>query len=336
MAPQTYTNPVFPGYFADPFVWRSGNYWYAVGTGALEAHSAAGSAVEALTVSGKPGVFQLLRSADFLNWQPLGTALELLEPGYGNAYWAPEVAFAEGRFWLYYSVGFGDKGHHLRVAVSEEPEGPFRDTGHLLTNPFDCPFAIDASPFCDEDGQWYLFYARDYLDSSDNRKTGTGIAMDRLAGMSRLAGEEQTVVRARFPWQQFQKNRIIYGNRYDWHTVEGPCVRKRAGRYWCLFSSGRWEDETYGVDWAVADRIGGPWTFNGNGEGPRLLRTLSGSVLGPGHACVATGPHGATDYLVYHAWDAKMTARRMFVDALAWSPEGPACGGPTITPTVLR
>ena len=124
-------NPIYPGYFADPFVWKHEGVWYAVGTGALEAHGQTNHAVEALTASGKPGVFLVLKSPDLATWTPLGSALELLEPEFGNAYWAPEVATADNRFWLYYSVGREDKSHHIRVAVSEHPQGPFEDTGNL-------------------------------------------------------------------------------------------------------------------------------------------------------------------------------------------------------------
>jgi GH43 family beta-xylosidase len=116
----------------------------------------------------------------------------------------------------------------------------------------------------------------------------------------------------------------MYGSRYDWHTIEGPCVVLREGRYWCLFSAGRWENDTYGVDWAVSDSVSGPWKFDGSPEGARLLRTIPGELLGPGHNCTAVGPDGRTDYIVYHAWDPAMTARRMFIDPLTWTPEGPA------------
>ena len=34
---RTYTNPVYSGYFADPFVWKVKDEYYAVGTGPLEA-----------------------------------------------------------------------------------------------------------------------------------------------------------------------------------------------------------------------------------------------------------------------------------------------------------
>jgi beta-xylosidase len=312
--------PIYPGYFADPFVWRHEGVWFAVGTGVIEAEGNTGNATEMLTADGKPGVFLLLRSEDFRTWTPLGAALELLPPEFGNAYWAPEIAFAEGRFWMYYSVGREDKAHHLRVAVSGRPEGPYRDTGTLLTNSFECPFAIDASPFQDDDGQWYLFYARDFLD--ENPRVGTGVVVDRLTSMTQLAGTPVEAVRATQDWQRFERDRIIYGARHDWHTIEGPCVRKRHGKYWCLYSAGRWENETYGVDWAMADRPDGPWRNEANRDGARLLRTIPGEVIGPGHNCVAEGPGGA-EYVVYHAWDAAMTARRTFVDRLEWTPEGP-------------
>ena len=129
-----------------------------------------------------------------------------------------------------------------------------------VTDPFRPPFAIDASPFQDDDGKWYLFYARDFLDASNGARVGTGVVADRLIDMTRLAGEERVVVRARHDWQRFMSNRIMYGGVYDWHTIEGPCVLKRNGRYYCLFSAGRWENDTYGVDFAVADHVLGPYS----------------------------------------------------------------------------
>ncbi|MEJ7607503.1 MAG: family 43 glycosylhydrolase, partial [Bryobacteraceae bacterium] len=213
------------------------------------------------------------------------------------------------------------KMHHLRVAVSETPEGPYQDTGTCLTNPFTCPFAIDASPFQDDDGSWYLFYARDFLDTD---RPGTALVVDKLASMTRLAGDQHLVLRAGQEWQRFMVDRIIYGGRYDWHTLEGPCVRKRNGRYFCFFSSGRWENDTYGVDFATADHAGGPYTSSSESTGPRVLRTIPGRLVGPGHNSIVSV--GDTDYIVYHAWDSGMTGRRMFLDAIDWT-----SGEPVVT-----
>lgn len=306
------SSPVYPGYFADPFVWRHEGSYYAIGTGPAEAHGEA-----------RGRVFQVLRSPDLVKWIPLGSALPTLHPDYGDAYWAPEVAAANGRFYLYYSVGRGDKAHHIRVAVSQVPEGPYIDTGARLTTPYEIPFAIDASPFQDDDGQWYLFYARDFLDTE---RPGTAVVVDRLLDMTRLAGEEKVVARAQHEWQRFVSGRIMYGGVYDWHTIEGPCVHKHKGRYYCFFSGGRWENESYGVDYAVADHPMGPYTCDSNDDGARVLRTIPGELVGPGHNSITQSVDGQTDYIVYHAWDAKMTARRMFVEPIVWTEEGPRCG----------
>lgn len=247
----------------------------------------------------------------------------MLDPAYGSNYWAPEIARIDGMFYMYYSLGFGDKGHHLRVATSFTAYGPYVDTGVLLTNPFACPFAIDASPFQDADGDWYLFYARDFLDTQDNARVGTGIVVDKLMGPTKLAGEPKVVLRAHHDWQRFMHDRIIYGAVYDWHTLEGPCVRKRNGRYWCLYSAGRWENNTYGIDYASADHVLGPYITGDNAKGPRLLHTVPGVLIGPGHNSVISGPDDTTEYIVYHAWNVEMSKRQMCITRIEWTSKGP-------------
>jgi beta-xylosidase len=325
MTATLHSKPVYPNYFADPFVWQHDGVYYAIGTGVLDARGEASHASESLTLDGKAGVFQILRSEDLFHWSPIASAMERLAPEYGDSYWAPEIACAGGQFYLYYSVGFGDKSHHLRVAVADNPAGPYRDAGRRVTDLFTCPFAIDASPFQDDDGQWFLFYSRDFLDSDEGARPGTALVVDRLVNMTQLAGEERVVMRAHYDWQRFLSDRVMYGARYDWHTLEGPSVVKRDGRYYCFYSAGRWENETYGVDYAVADCVMGPYSSDVSESGARVLRTVPGKVIGPGHNSIVRGPDGSTDYIVYHAWDPGMIARRMFVSPIQWT-----AGGPTL------
>jgi beta-xylosidase len=276
----------------------------------------------------------MLRSQNLTSWQPIGAVLEPPDPSLGSDFWAPEICIAEGRFYLYYSVGFGDKHHKLRVAVAARPEGPYRDCGVNLVDPERCPFAIDASPFLDEDGSRYLFYARDFLDQTGGARVGTGIVVDRLLDMTHLEGNETTVIRPSQDWQRFMRDRPMYGGFYDWHTLEGPCIRKHGDTYYCFFSGGRWEDETYGIDFAQAPHPLGSWTSIPS-DASRVLRSVPGTVIGPGHNSLITVPDRQTDYLVYHAWDPQMTARRMCIDKLEWFPFGPQCQGPTSTPQPL-
>lgn len=327
---RAYRNPVYPGYFADPFVWKHAGTYYAVGTGQEEA------AGETAAGSGQ-GIFPLLVSPDLVHWEPRGRAMAKPEFGaaFGETFWAPEVAYSEGRFYLYYSVGRKDQGHHLRVAVAESPTGPYHDTGSPLTTPSDWLFAIDPHPFRDDDGSWYLFFAADFLDAAPpgpgSVRAGTALVAQSLRDMTRLVGESRVVLRARHDWQRFQSDRPMYGNRYDWHTLEGPCLAKRKGRYYCLYSGGRWEAGGYGVDFAEADHPLGPYVDTNDGSGPRLLRTVPGRMLGPGHNSLVEGPDGNTDFLAYHAWDPGLSARRLCIDPLLWTEAGPRSPGPTWT-----
>ena len=309
-----YQNPVFADYFADPFVWRVGNEYFAVGTGREEA----------VGVDETAGwVFPLLHSRDLAHWSRVGEALERPDPALGDTYWAPEVAVRDGQYWMYYSVGFCDRKHQIRVALADEPTGPYRDMQpRPLVAPVDVPFAIDPHPFHDDDGAWYLFYARDFFDAEGEVRAGTALVVDRLERMDRAVGEPCVVVRARSDWQRFMADRPMYGGVHDWHTLEGPCVVKHDGRYYCFYSGGRWENESYGVDYAVADHVLGPYSDAGNEAGPRVLKTVPGKVIGPGHNSLFTGQDGQ-DYLAYHAWDAAMTKRRLCIDRLLWTPDGP-------------
>jgi GH43 family beta-xylosidase len=126
----------------------------------------------------------------------------------------------------------------------------------------------------------------------------------------------------------------MYSGVYDWHTLEGPFVKAHEGKYFCFYSGGRWEDETYGVDYAEASHPLGPWTAK-KVEAPRVLRTVPGRVKGPGHNSITTDPSGKSDIFVYHAWDPEMTARRLCLDRLEWTDCGPRCAGPTWTPQII-
>lgn len=329
----TYQNPVYPNYFADPFVWKFKNKYYAVGTGALGtiADIKEGDLTSS-TIAGEERAIPVLTSDNFVNWQFAGGALRVHKKFRGKAFWAPEVAYDGNHFYLYYSTGPGDLLHQLRVAKSKEPTGPYEDVDLLIGATESCPFAIDANPFLDDDGEWYLFYARDFLDTSETIRAGTALVVDRLVNMTKLAGEEKVVLRARHDWQRFKNEREMYGKMWDWHTLEGSCVRKHDGLYFCFYSGGCYENDTYGVDYGVSEKIEGPYSDIGNECGPRVLKSVPGHVIGPGHHSIVVGPDNKTEYIAYHSWDTGMKARRLCLDKLIWTKDGPRCLGPTWTP----
>ena len=310
-----YSNPLWDGYCADPFILRAGDCYYCYGTGG-----------DAALPDGRQ--FVLLWSSDLANWEFLGGALEPMA-GFENAHhWAPEVCERDGKFWMFFSCnspGEGETTQQLRVAVSQTPVGPFRVVQPVLLP--DEGFCIDPSPFHDpRSGRWFLYYARDFLDDG---RIGTGTAVIELGGdMISTSGESVTVVRASSDWQIYEHFRSIYGRTVEaWHTVEGPCVVFREDRYICFYAGGNWKNSSYGVSFAVADSPLGPWLDERSEEGAAVLRGTEQTV-GPGHNSVVWAPDGETLLCVYHAWNPEGTRRQLCLDPIRWTP-----AGPKVTPT---
>jgi GH43 family beta-xylosidase len=258
-------------------------------------------------------------------------------PGDHACYWAPEVTYDNGRFYLYYSVG-DEANMHIRVAVASHPAGPFVDSGHQLTA---AQFAIDAHVFTDDDGRRYLFYATDFLDHTH---IGTGTVMDRLLDPFTLAGQPQLVTRAIYDWQVYDPQRKEKGG-VRWHTIEGSFVLKHRGRYYHLFSGGNWQNLSYGVGYATTQTLDGPdeWAQMCDGEQTfPILRTVPGKVIGPGHNSVVRGPDNRQLYCVYHRWAQAgngevdfASGRLLAIDPLDWAGERLLILGPSHTPQPL-
>ncbi len=276
----TYLNPVYPRSFPDPYVIKFRGEYFAYCTDFWR--------------DGR--VFGVLRSRDLVDWTEIGGAMQKLDSD-APFYWAPEVIYANGKFYLYYSVG-NETLMELRVAVSDRPDGGFVDSGVKLSAE---DFAIDAHVFVDTDGQKYLFYATDFLDYSH---IGTGTVVDKMTDFFMLEGRPRPVTRARFDWQVYDPHRIEKGG-VRWHTVEGPFILKRKGVYYEMFSGGNWQNITYGVSFAVTNDIARDeeWAQFSDGEKVfPILRTIPDVVVGPGHNSVIRGINQRELYCVYHCW----------------------------------
>ena len=307
---RSYHNPVYNYPSPDPFVLKyCGEYWaYSSG------------------VADDGRCFGILRSRDLVHWQPVGGAMEPLAEMHPH-YWAPEVTYNNGRFYLYYSAG--DEEHmSMRVAVAELPDGPFVDSGRWLTSE---KFAIDGHIFIDGNGAWHLFYATDFLD---RQWIGTGTVRDRLLDPFTLAGQPVPVTLPQYDWHVYDPQRAEKGG-VRWHTVEGPFVLEHKGRYYQMFSGGNWQNLSYGVSYAIADRLETPGEWQQVADGKRvlpILRTLAGQVIGPGHNSVVRGPDNVQLYCVYHRWAEDSSARVLAIDVLDWAGDRLLALGPSNTP----
>lgn len=136
-------NPVLPGFNADPSMIRVGDTYYIANS----------------TFEWFPGV-RLHESKDMVHWQllpsPLSTTtlLDMKGNPASGGIWAPDLSYADGKFWLVYTDvkvtegAFKDMTNYLTTAT--DIRGPWSDPIKLNGVGF------DASLFHDQNGRKYL------------------------------------------------------------------------------------------------------------------------------------------------------------------------------------
>lgn len=325
-------NPVWTGYCADPYVIKADDTYFAYGTYMEPRKQVEG--IERPDLQGRK--FLVMRSKNLAGWECLGGALIPYAGCEQVEHWAPCVVKNHGKYWMFYSAADPKtpdftpqvpKGagwyQHLRVAVSDTPEGPFQDCGKWLLP--DEGFTIDSDVFQDpKDGKWYLFFAKDTLTG----RAGTGIWVVRLADdMLSIIGKPVPAILPSADWQISVRNHKIYGQPFEaWHTVEAPHIVFRDGKYYCFYSGAAWGNDSYGVAYAEAEHPLGPWNDQGTLRGPCVLKGVPG-IVGTGHNSTILAPDGVTLLCAYHAWDDSHTVRQLRFDPIVWS------NGPHVTPS---
>ncbi|HEU5375229.1 MAG TPA: glycoside hydrolase family 43 protein, partial [Ktedonobacteraceae bacterium] len=321
-------NPFWARNFPDPFVLKVRGRYYAYATEETP-NPAAGTRV-----------FPILTSTDLVHWQFIGHAMPASGPPY-HRYWAPEVTFRDGQFWLYYAVHReGEFTGGIRVAVAERPEGPFTDSGHDLTGAF-LPWAIDPHVLRDQDGQWYLYMTIDYWNDPGGL-IGSGNAVARLRNPFTLEGPITRVTPPSHQWQLFETQRREKGG-VDWYTVEGPAVLQHRGHYYEMFSGGCYYRDNYAVSYAVSptpmgsegmqDASWKDWAGpQGNDREAVLIRGDGKHVISPGHNSLVLGPGNTELYTVYHAQQPEREGRFPCLDRLFWHGDEIWTAAPTHLP----
>ena len=84
-----------------------------------------------------------------------GVVLDVKQvPWAGRQMWAPDAAYKNGKYYLYFPAKDKTDIFRIGVAVSDKPEGPFKPE----TNPIIGSFSIDPAVFNDTDGKSYMYF----------------------------------------------------------------------------------------------------------------------------------------------------------------------------------
>ena len=312
-----------------------GGWFYRYTTG----NSTAVPKTEYYTQRGVDNLFAYCdRSRDLYHWEPAGalaggysgqvTGLDWC----GSNFWAPEAIRnpADGKYYLYFSAsaredwGVDYISHstnafdrlYLAVAVSDAPVGPFEiicdydvETGlRIPTINFQTGLeleynnaAIDASPFFDENGELYLYFA-DHPDDHSSGETICGMKMKSMAypdysTVQVLLAPGAYTVESQPGSMEFTKGEDYFVGESG--INEAPFMVYHNGTYHLTYASNGYAHISYSVHQALSTSPLGPFTKvdqeNGN---PVHDGSLFGDVHGTAHHSFVQ--NGQELWLVYH------------------------------------
>lgn len=247
----TYKNPVCEG--ADPFVLLNNGTYYLYSTNS-------------------PDGFRVFRSNDMATWEDLGLCLREDDVMGDKWFWAPEVMEKNGKFYMVYVAN-----EHLGIAVSDSPEGPFKQEQKRWLNEIN---EIDGHFFVDDDGTVYLYFVR----FEDGNVIWCAKMNDDLQSYDESTA--RFLFRAEDEWEL-----------RDCSVVEGPFVLKHNGKYYLTYSANHTRCEDYAIGCAVSDNPMGP--FKKVDYNPILKK--NDFVNGTGHHSFTTSKDGKELVCVYHS-----------------------------------
>lgn len=268
-------NPVLPEFHADPEI------LYAEQTGKYYIYS---------TTDGTPGwggyYFTVFSSDDLTCWQHEGIMLDLgtdqVAWADGNA-WAPciiEKKTDDTYTYYFYFSGNTPQGKAIGVATSDNPIGPFVDSGKPIVDHRpegqDHGQQIDVDVFQDPiSGKYYLYWGNGYM-------AGAELNEDMLS-----INEETTVLMT-----------PQGGSLQDYAYREAPYVFFRNGIYYFLWSVDDTGSPNYHVAYGTSDSPLGP--IEVADQPIVLIQAPDKEIYGTAHNSVLQIPGTDEWYIVYH------------------------------------
>jgi beta-xylosidase len=102
--------------------------------------------------------YYIYSSTDLVKWTDEGKGLAMSDVPWVKEYmWAPDCAFKDGTYYLYFPARGKDGKFMIGVATSTKPAGPFKPEATAIPG----SSSVDPAVFIDDDGKAYMYYGGD-------------------------------------------------------------------------------------------------------------------------------------------------------------------------------
>ncbi|MGB5320061.1 glycoside hydrolase family 43 protein [Eudoraea sp.] len=222
-----------------------------------------------------------------------GVALQLSDvPWAEKQMWAPDAAYKDGKYYLYFPAKAYDGIFKIGVAVGDTPTGPFTAQPEAIKG----SYSIDPAVFEDEDGSYYMYFGgiwggqlqnyrnNEFDQANELPKPGEPALLPLVAKLT-----DDMLEFAETPREiqiLDEQGELFSEQQNDKRFFEAAWLHKYKGKYYFSYSTG----DTHFICYAIGDNPYGPFTYRG-----RILNPVVGWTT---HHSICE--LGGKWYLFYH------------------------------------
>jgi hypothetical protein len=205
-------------------------------------------------------------------------------PWAGRQLWAPDAAFKNGTYYLYFPVKDKKDVFRIGVATSKNPAGPFV----AQPNPIAGSFSIDPAIFTDTDGTSYLYFGGiwggqlqrwsngKYDENGSKTDSGKENGPAISAKVAKLSKDMLSFEGPVGDVKIIDKNgKELLTQDHDRRFFEGAYMHKYNNKYYFTYSTG----DTHFLASAISDSPLGPFTYQGTFMNPVQGWTTHHSIV---------------------------------------------------------
>jgi hypothetical protein len=189
-------------------------------------------------------------------------------PWVSKQLWAPDAAFKNGKYYLYFPARDKEGIFRIGVAESDVPQGPFKPEPEPIAG----SYSIDPASFVDDDGQAYLYFGGiwggqlqcwttgKFDASAYSNMEATGDVPALLPRVAKLSEDMRSFTSE---IQDLAINgadgKLLPADDHERRFFEAAWMHKYNGKYYFSYSTG----DTHFLAYATGDSPMGPFTYQG-------------------------------------------------------------------------
>lgn len=211
-----------------------------------------------------------------------GEALHMKNvPWVSKQMWAPDAAFKDGVYYLFFPARDKEGIFRIGVATSSCPHGPFTPQSEYIKG----SFSIDPAVLIDDDSRAYMYFGGLWGGQLEKWQTGSfkpdaaGPGRTEPALGPRVAELSDDLLSFKTAPKEIsivdEKGNPILAGDEDRRYFEGPWMHKYNGLYYLSYSTGT----THYLVYATGRNPKGPFTFRGRILNPVLGWTTHHSIV---------------------------------------------------------